>query len=37
MNIEGSFLTHFQDIKDPRFTTHRNYRHSLSDILIITI
>lgn len=37
MKLENTFLEHFSDLKDPRRGTHRNFRYSLNDILIITI
>lgn len=37
MNLEETFLKHFVKLEDPRIVTHRNLRHNLSDILIITI
>ena len=37
MTLEGTFLDHFSELDDPRLQSHRNFRHSLSDILIITI
>lgn len=36
MAIEGTLLEHFKDIKDPRIKNH-NFKHNLSDILIISI
>jgi predicted transposase YbfD/YdcC len=36
MTLSGTFLTHFSDIKDPRLHNH-NFRHSLIDILIISV
>jgi predicted transposase YbfD/YdcC len=37
MELEGSFLSHFRNLDDPRLNTHRNFRHKLTDIFIITI
>jgi predicted transposase YbfD/YdcC len=37
MKLEGTFLIHFSNLEDPRLNTHRNFRHNLGDILIITI
>ena len=37
MQLENTFLDHFSDLKDPRCKTHRNFRHSLFDILVICI
>ncbi|STO33078.1 ISAs1 family transposase [Legionella bozemanae] len=37
MNIEGTFLSHFKQLEDPRLISHRNLRHNLEDILIISI
>lgn len=37
MTIEGTFLTHFKKLEDPRLSSHRNLRHNLEDILIISI
>ena len=37
MDLSDTFLAYFDDIKDPRMRTHRNFRHSLSDIIIITV
>jgi predicted transposase YbfD/YdcC len=37
MELEGSFLSHFKNLDDPRLNSHRNFRHNLSDIFIITI
>lgn len=37
MKLEGTFLDHFSDLKDPRLQSHRNFRHNLGDILIMTI
>jgi predicted transposase YbfD/YdcC len=37
MKLEGTFLTYFSNLEDPRINTQRNYRHNLGDILIITI
>jgi len=35
--IEGTFLYHFANLDDPRLGSHRNFRHNLRDILIISI
>lgn len=37
MTLEGTFLDHFSELDDPRLQSHRNFRHHLGDILIITI
>ena len=37
MELEGTLLTYFSNLEDPRVNTHRNFRHNLGDILIITI
>lgn len=37
MKLEGTFLDHFTTLNDPRHHTHRNFRHNLSDILIMTV
>ncbi len=37
MELEGTFLTHFKHLADPRLHTHRNFRHNLGDIFIITV
>lgn len=37
MKIEGTLLTHFKHLEDPRINTHRNFRHHLNEIFIITI
>lgn len=37
MKLEGTFLTHFKSLDDPRLNTHRNFRHNLGDIFVITI
>lgn len=37
MNLSQTFLKHFETLKDPRLNTHHNLRHSLTDILVITI
>ena len=37
MKLEGTFLDHFSNLDDPRLQSHRNFRHNLGDILIITI
>lgn len=37
MKLEGTFLSHFKNLDDPRLHTHRNFRHNLGDIFIITI
>lgn len=37
MKLEGTFLTHFKNLEDPRLNTHRNFRHNLGEIFIITI
>lgn len=36
MNLADTFMQHFAAIEDPRIHNH-NYRHHLSDILVITI
>lgn len=36
MILAGTFLEHFSDIKDPRIQNH-NFRHNISDILIIAV
>lgn len=36
MQLSDTFLSHFSDIQDPRFQNH-NFRHHLSDILIVAI
>lgn len=36
MNLADTFMQHFEAISDPRIHNH-NYRHHLSDILVITI
>lgn len=36
MTLAETFLSHFSSIKDPRIQNH-NFRHNLSDILIIAI
>jgi predicted transposase YbfD/YdcC len=36
MNLSHTFLKHFEPLEDPRPTTH-NFRHNLTDILVITI
>lgn len=37
IKLEDTFLHHFSNLEDPRLSTHRNFRHRLSDIFIITI
>ena len=37
MKLEGTFLKHFKNLEDPRLSTHRNFRHNLEDIFIITL
>ena len=37
MKLEETFLAHFKNLSDPRLNTHRNFRHNLGDIFIITI
>ena len=37
MNLSPTFLNHFETLEDPRLKNHRNLRHSLTDILVITI
>lgn len=37
MRLEGTFLDHFSELDDPRLSSHNNFRHNLSDILIMTI
>lgn len=37
MELEETFLSHFKDLDDPRLSSHRNFRHKLGDIFIITI
>jgi predicted transposase YbfD/YdcC len=37
MKLEGTFLDHFSNLDDSRLRSHRNFRHNLGDILIITI
>jgi predicted transposase YbfD/YdcC len=36
MTLEGTVIEHFKKIPDPRLQTHRNFKHSLMDILLIT-
>lgn len=33
----NSFLDHFSDLQDPRRTTKGNFKHLLSDILLLTV
>ena len=37
MELANTLLKHFSNVKDPRQKTHRNFRHNLTDILVITI
>lgn len=37
MNLSHTFLEHFELLDDPRLDNHRNRRHNLIDILVITI
>lgn len=37
MALSKSFLSHFSVLEDPRLESHRNKRHQLSDILVLTI
>ncbi len=37
MKLSHTFLNHFETLEDPRFTSHSNLRHNLTDILVITI
>lgn len=37
MKLENTFLEYFSDLNDPRQETHCNFRHNLTDILVITI
>jgi len=37
MELSESFLIHFTELEDPRIDNHRNKRHLLSDILVLTI
>lgn len=37
LELSSTFLQHFESLEDPRMETHRNKRHLLEDILIITI
>jgi predicted transposase YbfD/YdcC len=37
MDLSSTFLQHFEKLKDPRLNSHRNKRHNLEDILVITI
>ena len=37
MNLSHTFLEHFELLEDPRLDNHRNRRHNLIDILVITI
>lgn len=37
MKLEETFLAHFKNLDDPRLSTHRNFRHNLGDLFIITI
>ena len=37
MKLEGTFLEHFTHLDDPRLNSHRNFRHNLGEILIISI
>lgn len=36
-SISDSFLKHFENLEDPRIKNNHNKRHSLTDILILTI
>ena len=36
MNLSHTFLKHFEALEDPRLNNH-NFRHNLTDILVITI
>jgi predicted transposase YbfD/YdcC len=37
MELADTLLKHFSNVKDPRQKTHQNFRHNLTDILVITI
>lgn len=37
LNLSQTFLEHFKSLEDPRLDNHRNLRHNLTDILVITI
>ena len=37
MSLSETFLMHFAELDDPRLDHHRNKRHLLSDILVLTI
>jgi len=37
MKLEETFLSHFKNLDDPRLNSHRNFRHNLGDIFIITV
>jgi len=37
MNLSQTFLSHFEDLEDPRLKSHNNLQHQLVDILVITI
>lgn len=37
MELANTLLKHFSNIQDPRRKTHQNFRHKLTDILVITI
>jgi DDE_Tnp_1-associated len=36
-SISESFLKHFDNLQDPRMKNNHNKRHSLTDILVLTI
>lgn len=37
MELQNTLLSHFSNIEDPRLGTHRNFRHELTDIFIISV
>jgi len=37
ISLSDTFLKHFENLEDPRFKNNHNKRHSLTDILVLTI